>query len=525
MNPWPHQLQGVQQVLDALAAGVRRVCLQAPTGAGKTLMMEMVARHIIDRGNKVAIYSNRKMLIDQLSDDFQAAGVGHGVRAAGHEDERDLHALQICSIQTEHTRVVRKGTWATLHAAGAGDLAIIDEGHLHTGDQAQEIRRRHLVSGGATLDVSATPFGLGGCCDQLVQAGTMSELRACGALLPAMCFAPDEPDLKALRKMREGQDPTEAVNRQAMMTPSIWGRVSKWFEITNPEHKPSILFAPGVRESLWFAEQFSKRGIPAAHIDGEEVWLDGKLYRSDREARRAVLEGSRDGRVVVICNRFVMREGVNCPWLAHGIFATVFGSIQSYIQAGGRLLRAHPSLAQVTIQDHGGAWHRFGSLNADRIWSLNDTAEMTTCQRADRMRRRQEPEPFRCPQCARVWTRGTVCHPAHGGCGYVLQPGVKRSRPVVSVDGELRLVQGDIYKPRRISTASNGPQLWERMYHRSRTETGQRTFRAAAALFAMENRWGWPNPSWPLMPIDADDWFRLVRDVPIDRLVPKPVTV
>src|SRR5207302_733945 len=124
------------------------------------------------------------------------------------------------------------------------------------------------------------------------------------------------------------------------------GRVWEWFEKINPEHKPTILFAPSVQGSLWFAEQFIKKGVPAAHIDGEEVFVDGQVYRTGKSVREDVLGRSRDGRIGVLCNRFVLREGIDAPWLCHGIFATVFGSLQSYLQSGGRLLRAYHGHSQ-----------------------------------------------------------------------------------------------------------------------------------------------------------------------------------
>src|SRR5262249_13670995 len=161
-----------------------------------------------------------------------------------------------------------------------------------------------------------------------IVAGTNSELRQCGALVPCQHFGPDEPDLRKFKKLQAGRDLSEADNVAAIMRPGIFGRVWDSFEKINPAHKPSILFAPGVKESVWCAEQFVSRGVSAAHIDGENVWVDGKWYRSSREARGDILAASREGRIVVLCNRFVLREGVNATWLAHGIFATVFGSLQ-----------------------------------------------------------------------------------------------------------------------------------------------------------------------------------------------------
>ncbi len=105
-----------------------------------------------------------------------------------------------------------------------------------------------------------------------------------------------------------------------------------------------------------------------------------------------------------------------------------------------------------------------------------------------------------------------------GGCGYELQPG-RHARPVIAQDGTLREQEGKAFQPHRISKKPNGPALWKRMYWRSRSGKGERTFRAASALFAQENEYGWPDPAWPYMPRESEDHFRLVGDVPLQRLV------
>jgi superfamily II DNA or RNA helicase len=326
-------------------------------------------------------------------------------------------------------------------------------------------------------------------------------------------FGPDEPDMKALKGVREGEDLTERQQRTAMKRPGLFGRVWASFQTLNPETRPTILFAPGVPESIWFAEQFTAKGIRAAHLDGQHVWIDGELHPTTRELRQEILAESRKGRVHVLCNRFVLREGIDCPWLAHAIFATVFGSLQSYLQSGGRLLRAFPGLDHVTVQDHGGNWWRHGSLNADRLWSLDDTASSVYGLRAERLRSGKSNEPRRCPYCSRIITRRNCF------CGYIVPEGAKRSRPVVTEDGSLTEMVGDIFAPRSVCKRPDGPKLWEKMYHRSCTKKGDRTFNAAMALFAMENNWQWPSREWPLMPREDVDLFRHVADVPRERLI------
>ena len=504
MKRWPHQEHAVQETLRLLAEGEQRICITSPTGGGKTVIACDLIERFLEDELPTVLYTNRRILIEQTSRVLETAGLSHGLRAAGHGKSENL--LQVSMIQTEQSRLRRDIGWE-LHDA---QRVIVDEAHLHKSDSICKIIAAHVAAGAVVIGLTATPIEIGHVYHRLVIAGMNSELRACGALVPAIHYGPEEPDLKGI-KVPLGEDLTEKQIVKAMMRPKLFGRVSEWFSRINPERRPTILFAPGVRESVWFAEQFCKIGVPAAHIDGDEVWINGEWQRSKQEVREHLAELSRSGSIVVICNRFVLREGVDYPWLAHGIFATVFGSLQSYLQSGGRLLRSYPGMDCVTIQDHGGNWWRHGSLNADRTWELTLPPAAYVGLRAERMRQKLDREPWRCPQCAQIMV-SRACE-----CGFEIKG--KRSRPVVTEQGELIEYQGDIFTPRRVSKRPDGPAKWKKMYWRSRTAKGKRTFAAAEALFAAENNSQWPDRHWPLMPKDPLDFYRKVADVPMDRLI------
>ena len=83
----------------------------------------------------------------------------------------------------------------------------------------------------------------------------------------------------------------------------------EWFNKLNPERRPTILFAPGVKESIWFAEQLAAQNIRAAHIDGDGYWFNGQYENTnDPDERGRVLDELRSGGVQILCNRFVARE-------------------------------------------------------------------------------------------------------------------------------------------------------------------------------------------------------------------------
>jgi DNA repair protein RadD len=510
---WPHQAYGVSETLAAIGRGERKICLTSPTGGGKTRMACELIDRWLDEGHKVAVYTNRRLLIEQLSSVLARHGIDHGVRAAGYdgEDNRGWH-VQVCSIQTEHSRVFKKGVWQ-LHDA---TRVLVDEAHLNKSDMARKILDTHHEEGGAAyVGLTATPIDIGHLYETLIQAGTNSELRACGALVPCVHYGPDEPDLKHCGKLALGQDPTEQENVKAIMVPGVFGRVLDNLLRLNPNLRPTILFAPGVAESVWFAEQFYQAGVSAAHIDGQEVWVNGSYRRSDRQARADILRGSANGDITVLCNRFVLREGIDAPWLSHGIFATVYGSLQSYLQSGGRLLRAAAGIESVQLQDHGGNWWRHGSLNADRTWRLTDTAGSVAADRADQWRTPgpgAPPQPARCPQCSRI-LMSPRCP-----CGWSAGAGFRKSRPVIQADGSLQEHYGDPIRAKRTEMRSDTLKHWTAIYWRCFHAKKPMTFRQAEALFYQDHGY-WPPRNLPLMPREPGGWRRRVSQTGRELLI------
>jgi superfamily II DNA or RNA helicase len=304
---------------------------------------------------------------------------------------------------------------------------------------------------------------------------------------------------------------TEAENTKAIMRPGVFGRVLKAWKKHNPDGKPTLLFGPDVAGSLFFAQEFCKAGIKAAHIDGEQIWCDGTFYDTEQGAREWLAQQSKSGEIKVVCNRFVLREGIDWPWIEVGSFATVFGALTSFLQSGGRLLRAHPGKEKCIILDHGGNWHRHGSLAVDRHWKLGMTNQRVGAERAERLREKKEQEPITCPECGKVRGSGAKC-PA---CGFEAH---RRARLVVQVDGTLREVKGDIYKRRVTKMFPNTQQLWTQIYWRARSKKWNATFKAAEALFCHENHY-WPPRNLKFMPKDPNDFYKKVAAVPIEALI------
>lgn len=503
MSLWTWQQRGLDETIAAIESGVKRIVVTGPTGSGKSRQMMSLLEWGVATKRRGALFTNRRMLCAQLKTNLEAHGIFPGMRASGWEPAY-LRDVQLCMTQTEHNRAIANES-RELHDC---KLVLIDEIHTQKGEQMQAIVDAYLERGAAVVMYTATPLDLGNIADKLIVAGTVSECRAGGALVAARHFACDEPDMRHIKNYRIGEDVSEADNRKAIMRPGVFGRVLENYQRLNPNGDPAILFGPDVAGALFFAQEFSKAGFRTAHIDGERCWINGEEHPANEETRQQIADGSKSGEIEIVTNRFVLREGIDWPWLSHGVLACVMGSLTTYLQSVGRLLRAYPGKQTATIQDHGGAWWRHGSVNMDRDWRLGETNTQVCSQRAERMREKKEHEPITCPACQAVRKAGDTC-PA---CGH---KSTKRARIVVQVNGSLREVEGDVFKARKQSMKSDTQKLWEQCYFRMKR--AGKTFSQARGLFFYENHY-WPPNDLPFMPKDSDDWCRKISAVSADKL-------
>jgi superfamily II DNA or RNA helicase len=481
-----------------MRAGVRRLCITSPTGGGKTRIVE----RIVEWGRPTLVLCNRTLLLEQWATGFDDSGLPFGMQASGYAPSV-FENCQLGMVQTIESRWSKRN-----ESLPEAEIVILDEAHNEKGERIFKMLGEYYDRGATIILVTATPVGIGAMADELIVAGKPSELFRLGALVPAQTFAPDEPDLKAFKGTTKGILQFRDEIKEIMLR-VVFGRVIEHYHKLNPNQAPSILFAPGVDESRWLCEQFNDHGIPWSHIDSKMIILNGCELPATKENRERLLKASQSGETKGISNRFVLREGINAPWLSHGIFACTFGSVSSYIQAGGRLLRAFPGLRGVTVQDHGGNFWRHDSLNVDREWSLDDTDKSIQEKHDEAYRTKAEPEPIVCPKCAKVRSQGASCP----YCGFVHSG---RRRIVVQTDGTLREVKGDVYKPRRVNDSPEAHKTWQQCYYRCKNSG--RTFNQARALFMHETGGTVPGPGFPLMPKFEADWGLKVGDVPASRL-------
>ncbi len=328
-----YQSNTVDRISEIRSSGIGRSILAvAPPGAGKSRTMMELADQEFQKGNRSLIKVHRRMLLEQMIKGFVEAGYEIGVIAPDYKEGEPIPGLDtevindldapilIGSTQTLFARTVRRSRFEFPKVS----LVVNDEAHQQTGKQERAlaygaftengfIQEGYLAKGATLVGFTATPLMNQRIYTDLIQMVNYSELRKQGMHLPIQLFGPDEIDTSGLKVNSEGEFKEQDLEPRVQ---AIFGSVHDEYLRLNPNKLPSILFAPSVQCSKWFCYQLSARGIPCGHIDGESILMsDGNRvtpYAATKENRTELLRRSRTGEIKIMCNRFVLREAIDC---------------------------------------------------------------------------------------------------------------------------------------------------------------------------------------------------------------------
>ena len=447
--------------IDSVRSPGRSVLAVAPPGAGKSRTMLELAEREKNRGGRTLIKVHRTFLLEQIAEVFSNAGHEIGVIAPGYEENYDAPIL-IGSTQTLFARTVRRSKFKFPDVS----LVINDEAHQQTGKQERAlaygafsdgfVQEGYIGKGASLVGFTATPLMNQRIYTDLYQMVNYSELRKLKMHLPIQLFGPDEIDTAGLKTNNEGDYNEKELEPRVQ---AIFGSVYDEYCRLNPHRLPAILFAPSVDCSKWFCYQLSARGIPSAHIGSDCILMadsNGKVgvFASTKENRAELLRRSKDGEIKIICNRFVLREAIDMPWLYHAIFATVMGSTTTALQSVGRLQRFWDGYSVKILQDHGGFYWRHGSPNSDRYWTLGHTNKSYQKERVEKIIKGEVPEGMRCPKCSMWRTGGPVC--PNPECNHASSQSV---RVVRQLSGKLKHIKGSVFYAENM--VDRAKKLWK----------------------------------------------------------------
>ncbi len=486
-----YQNDAVVGVRDLMQAGKRRVILVQPTGAGKRILALWWALAAEAKDRDVILVTDRRLLVDQPSDDLRKMGIRHGLIMGGH-DPQLAHRIQLATIQSL-AKYMEPGAEGLPNA----HLLLIDEAHKSREAYAALIENFPATF---TIMLTATPVDADG--KSLVRAGYAdamfegiknSDLIKMKYLLPTRIIAPSEPNLKGVRTSK-GEYAEKALGKR-MGEVTCFGNVfdewSCWADRQTIVFAPSIAYANGLANDPAGGDSFYARGIKC------DV-LTSKL--KDKEKER-VLKDFRNGDTRVLISVDMLKEGFDVTSVSCSIDLQPNKQFRTVWQKWGRTKRGHEGQAEAVVIDMAGNALRHGiHPDDDPVWPTGDETMDEVLARQFK----RSPAMIRCPKCAEMYKPQPKCPK----CGYERQP-----RDVVKVmrmgNGKLREVKAEELREKTKSESERrrdiwSGQLWAALNSGSTLEQCARRFKAKCGR--------WPDQTLPLVPpFGSSDWKQRVE--------------
>jgi len=457
-----HQQKALDDLRASLLAGRRRPMVQAPTGAGKTVLAAAIVDGALAKGKRVLFTVPFLSLVDQTVGALSAQGIASvGVIQGYHPQTDASQPVQVASIQTLQRRRLPKA-----------DIVIVDEAHrwfdyYGTWMRQPEWERTPFVG------LSATPWtkGLGKHYDDLIVAATTAELIDKGFLAPFRVYAPAHPDLSAVKVVagdyHEGQL-SETMSQPVLVADTV----STWLRLG--EDRPTLCFGVDRAHARRIADAFEAAGIPTGYVDAN----------TPADERQRIGRRLREGQIKVVCNVFCLTTGVDwdvrCIILARPTRSEIL-----FTQIIGRGLRT-PGKSDLLILDHSDTTLRLGFVSDIHHEHLDDGRHRTS---GSDKREKPTALPKECPACTYLKPAGVHRCPS---CGFAPE----RQSTIEEKAGSLVQLNG-----RRKSKAEATPHSRQEVFSMLLWTQQERGYKPGYAAAKFKDRFG--------------EWPRGLREIPL----------
>ena len=397
-----YQKKALDQIREHIRRGEKRILLQMPTGAGKTVVFSEILKGVAIKQKNAAMVTRGRKLVDQCSKRLQREQVSHGVLMAGHWNVNRLAQIQICSIDTIRSRE---------HYPKA-DLIVYDEVHYAISKSYLDFVSKYPNA--VHLGVTATPYtekSLRHIANVIVKPISMSELIDQGYLVPPVYYAPTAQDVSKVRISQSTKDYVVADLEDILNGNDIVGNLVENWKLYG-QNRPTLVFAVSVAHSKHIAKMYCDAGIPAEHCDAETP---------ERE-REAVLARFESGETKIITNVGLWCTGVDIPHVGCIQMARPTKSYILYIQQAGRGTRTFQDKKDFILLDNAGNVLRHGFITDEPEANL------------DGKKIKESVTPIKtCNSCFAVFNRFKTCCPQ---CGWK-NPIGNNEREITEADGTL----------------------------------------------------------------------------------------
>jgi len=432
-----YQFNLISDVCNAWQAGHKNVCMQLPTGGGKTVIFSSV---IDMHDGRSIVIAHRVEILYQISLTLARNNIRHNI-IAQDSTVREIVKLHMQEFNKRFYDDSAECTIASVDTLIKLDAKWFDDITLVIQDEAHHVLKNNKWGKVASkfknakgLYPTATPVradgkGLGvqsdGIMNYLCQGPNMRELMNLGFLTDYKIYAPPSKlDLSSVPVGVAG-DYSSAKLREAVHKARLMGDIVQHY-LKLAKNKLGVTFAVDVQAATDIAKEFNANGVPAAVISAKTPALD----------RANLMRKFRDREILQLVNVDILGEGVDVPAIEVVSFARPTKSYALYAQQFGRALRPSQGKQHAIIIDHADNVRFHGLPNAPRAWTLDRREKKARSTPGDVM------PVTTCFECFAVYEAYKSSCPF---CDYVSIP--ESTRKIEHVGGDLVLLDIDVLQP------------------------------------------------------------------------------
>lgn len=354
----PYQETGVSLLRREMIQGKHKMCLVAPTGAGKTVIFSYMASSAVSRGKRVLILSDRDELLTQSGGALKKFNM-HPIEISRSRKLTSLNGMLYVGMVETLARRLKDNMY--IDFLNELDVIIFDECHKQTFNKIMPFitnSKTHVIGATATPYRDKNMTCMSDFYESMVEVCKVSDLIADGFLCIPVSFGVPV-DLDGVKKKGNDYDATDMGN---MYTDAkLYEGVLSNYEKHCPGTK-SLIFASNVDSSIRLIEEFKSAGYDARHLDSEHCT---PAYRKE------TLKWFSDTPGAILSNVGILNTGFDEPTIETVILYRATMSLPLFLQMVGRGSRTIEGIkSKFNILDFGNNIKRFGFWEEDREWSL-----------------------------------------------------------------------------------------------------------------------------------------------------------
>ncbi|WP_183560614.1 DEAD/DEAH box helicase [Mucilaginibacter sp. SP1R1] len=345
-TPRQYQIDIVDRTSRSLAKN-KAVILHAPTGAGKSLMIDMIVTRCIEKGKTVLVLSDARKIYNQLVKECNGTEINANVKSM-------MVFPGQCYVGMIQTLIKRPMIIAQLQELGSNLILLIDECHISTSTKLID-----YLPDAYRIGCTATPYGVlhkhlptyyndlveGPQVDWLIQQGYLTNYRHKSRV----------PADTSLLEIRNGEV-TERSNEIVFGAQRVYDGLFE--DLKEFAYKKCVIFVASIKQAEALNEKLNEAGFGSTRYHSQVEHGEYELAKFTSLGMANIL--------VTIKS---LSKGWDYPPIDMVVLMHKTLSTSVYQQEIGRGSRIYPGKDMFTVLDYGMNWKQHGLYFEDRPYS------------------------------------------------------------------------------------------------------------------------------------------------------------